>query len=345
MVVNFSRAAHSRHRGLIQTLPMFLGTVIFLSLLLSFDASAVITEVPFAINERIMISISEGNINITTSPQAQNVKIAFSEGIEADYSIEKTEGKLEIRSRDQLSRADFGKTGKKKRDIEIVAPPSSALELHLLEGSANISKFSREVLAHVQKGHLTIKECQGANLTLQAQKGDITVIDSQGRMLLDSYAASVSVKGFIGDIELQNFSGETLLEKSKGFISLVLGSGITKVQSSSGSLQFELAKGILNSILFKGRVEGQSGEGAVSVNLAAESDLNLKAQSGRVTVQTALNSGTLLNVSSEEGEIYGPSYLKVSRYGGAKHLRGRLKGDSQKSSVVVRGQEATIIIK
>jgi hypothetical protein len=354
MVVNFSRRAQSLTRGLFG----FCFALIFASLGVSSVASALVMEMPLAGAEKVMISLSEGNLSVSASPQARQVKITFSDGIEADYLVEKTDSGMQIRSRDQLNRADFGNvTGnatkatkttnvaKKKRDIEVIVPATATLELHLLEGSALISKFSRDVLAHVQKGHLTVKESQGANLTLHAHKGDITVLDSQGRIFLDSYAAAVLVRNFAGDIELQNFAGETTVEKSKGFFSLILGSGIAKVLTSSGSLQFELGKGIINSTLFQGRVEGQSGEGAVNVNLAPESDLNVKAQSGRVTVQTPLNSGALLNVSTQEGEIYGPNYLKVNRDSGAKYLRGRLKGDTQKSTIVVRGQEAAVVIK
>jgi hypothetical protein len=64
-----------------------------------------------------------------------------------------------------------------------------------------------------------------------------------------------------------------------------------------------------------------------------------------VTVQAPPNSGASLNLTTQEGEITVPSYLKVNRDGSQKSLRAHLKGDGQKGSIFVRAVEGSIIIR
>ncbi len=348
MIVKFSRICSKSDSISVSLSAVFLCNSILLFAGIS-SQQAKAADSALAVREKVVISISEGNLNLVSSPSIKALKVVFSEGTEGDYLVEKKGSQVEIRSRDQLSKSEFSKpvsaAGKKKRELEVLLPPNDEIEFHVLEGSVSVSGLSHEVLGHVLKGKMFFKDCQGANLTLHAQKAEVSVQDSQGKIFVDSYSGAVNLKNYSGDVELHNFSGESNLEKVKGFLSLALGSGVTKILSSSGSLQFELGKGVLTSQLFAGRIEGQSGEGAINVTLASENDLNLKAQAGKISVQTPQNSGALLNISTQEGEIYGPSYMRVARDGGNKTLRGRLKGETQKSSIVIRGQETVIVIK
>jgi hypothetical protein len=114
---------------------------------------------------------------------------------------------------------------------------------------------------------------------------------------------------------------------------------------SAGTFKFELGKASLNSQNFSGRVEGQTQEGPVNILMSADGEVNVKSQSARVTVQTPKASGAWLSLSTTDGDISGPSYIKVNREAGQKNLRGRLNGDVQKGSIIVRSQEGAIIIR
>jgi hypothetical protein len=46
-----------------------------------------------------------------------------------------------------------------------------------------------------------------------------------------------------------------------------------------------------------------------------------------------------------DGEIFVPKELKVNRLSSEKSVRGRLRGEAQRGSIVVRSQEATILVK
>jgi DUF4097 and DUF4098 domain-containing protein YvlB len=300
-------------------------------------------EVPLRGTEKISISVPEAVISLQANPQAKTLRVNLGDAAAEEYSITSDGTTLLILPKEPVTKENFGQFQPKKRIIEIQGP-ALPVEIHAFEGQVQLTKWSREALVHVQKGRIVSREGTGS-LLLHSQNGEIQVLDHQGRLDVDAYKSSVVVKELTGDADIENFSGETTIDKAKGFLSLNQGQGSTKVTGSSGTVQFELAKGVLNIQNFQGRVEGQTQEGPVTVNMAAETEVSLKSQSGRVTVQAPPNSGASLNLTTQEGDIVVPNYLKVNRDGSQKTLRARLKGENQKGSVLVRSQEGSIIIR
>lgn len=309
----------------------------------AFAAQAALSEIPVKGSERILISVSDAVINLQANPTMKSLKIQLVDGAQEDFQVATSEGLIEIKNREVTAKEDFGKFPVKKRIIEIQGPPL-ALEIHAFDGQVNITKWTKETLVHLQKGRIGVKDSSGT-LKVHSQTGDILITDQVGKVQVDTYKSSVTIRGLVGDLDLDNFSGETLIEKSKGFISVNQGQGTAKILSSQGTLQFELLKGMFQAAQFLGRIEGQTSEGPVSIMMAPEGEVNVKSQSGKVTIQAAAKAGSLLNLASSEGEIFVPNYLKVSRDGSQKSMHGRLKGEVQKGSIIVRSQNGTIIIK
>jgi DUF4097 and DUF4098 domain-containing protein YvlB len=323
--------------------PISLGLVLLWGGVLS-QHSALAVEIPWNGNGKVVVSVSEGHWNIRPSI-GKTIKFEGPD-VDSGFLLEKRDSQIEIRSRDQLNKTDFGKISAdaNKKKYELWIPAMASLDFHLLEGNLVVSKLVKEGLLHIQKGKIVLNDMSGT-WTLHAQKGDIVVHDSQGRVTVDSYGADIDMKNFTGDAEIANFTGDSNLDKLKGFLSLNQGSGATKVTGSSGTMQFEQARGTLKVQQFGGRVEGQSQEGVIVIALAAEADLHLRTQAGRINVTTVPNSGAALNIATQEGELYVPSYLKIARESGTKSLRNRLRGDIGKSSIFIRSQEGSIVIK
>jgi DUF4097 and DUF4098 domain-containing protein YvlB len=139
--------------------------------------------------------------------------------------------------------------------------------------------------------------------------------------------------------------GEVAIEKTRGFISVISNQANIKINGGSGTLQFEIVRGSLLANQFQGRTEGHSQEANVGLQLSTEQDVNLKSQSGRMTVAMPKDSGAMLNLNSVEGEIIVPSYLRVAKEGSSKSLKGRLKGEGKESLIIIRSQEGAIIVK
>lgn len=310
---------------------------------LSSAALSAVSEFPVRGNEKILISVPEAVLNVQTNPSLKTLRVNLVDGAQDDYQVTLNEGVIDVRSKEALSKENFGQFSPKKRIIEIQGP-ALPLEVHLFDGQVSVQKWNKETLLHVQKGRIVLRDSSGT-AKIYSQSGEIQVLSHQGRVEVDTYKGNVIVRELTGDMDLENFSGETTVDKGKGFISINQGQGSAKVLASSGTLQFELVKGILNSQNFSGRVEGQTLEGPVNIQLANDGEVNVKSQSGRVTIQSLASSGAALNLTTVDGDILGPNYLKVSRDGSQKSLRGRLKGDNQKGSIVVRTQDGAIVLK
>jgi len=311
-----------------------------------FSALGAMTEVPVKGNEKILISVPEAVIHVQGTSQgssAKTLKINLNEGASEDYMIRMEGSVIRIEPKEASQNGFLVKPAAKKRSIEI-SGPSVQLEIHAFEGQIQLAKWSKEALLHLQKGRILSRE-GAATLIAHSQSGEIQILDHQGRVEVDAYRSAVIVKNLNGDADLENFSGETNVDKTRGFLSLNQGQGNTKITASSGTLQFEVSKGILNVQSFQGRVEGQTQEGPVNVSMASEGEVNIRSQNGRVTVHTPADSGAFLNLTSVEGDIQVPNYLRVVREGSQKALKGRLKGSTQKGSVVVRSQEGAIVIR
>jgi DUF4097 and DUF4098 domain-containing protein YvlB len=271
------------------------------------------------------------------------LKIGLGDAANEEYVVVNDGNVLQIRSREPIAKENFGQYPAKKRTIEI-SGASVPLELHAFEAQVQLTSWASAALLHIQRGKIIAKDGT-ASLTAHSQTGEISILNHQGPVAVDAYKSNVTLRDLTGDGDIDNFSGETLIDKAKGFLSLTQGAGTTKVLASTGTLQFEVVKGVMSIQKFQGRVEGQTQEGPVTVIMAPETEVNLKAQSGRVTVDAPHDSGAALNLVTQEGDIYVPNYLKVNRDGSQKTLRAHLKGDSAKGSIFIRSQEGSIFIR
>lgn len=310
--------------------------------LISQAALSAVTEIPVKGGEKILISVPAADFKIH-GQSGKVLRVNLNAEASEDFALRREGNQIRIEPKEASQNGFLTKPSPKKHVIEI-SGPSLNLEIHAFEGQIHLNKWNKEALLHLQKGHIVSRDGSGS-LIAHAQTGEIEVFNHQGRLEVDSYKANISVQNLNGDADLESFLGETEVNKAKGFLSLNQGQGSSKITDSSGTLQFELAKGILNVRGFQGRVEGQTQEGPVNVSMSTGSEINIRSQNARVTVHADSKSGAYLNLATVEGQIYVPNYLRVSRDGSQKYLKGRLKGESRKGSVLVRSQEGVIVIR
>ncbi len=323
--------------------------IIFSLIFCGLNALASQQEIDVKEGSHLLISCEEATVTLVGGPQAKLKIVLDPVGESLVEFASSNDGNSDyFQIRDKASRPKMKQTGKhddSKNHVRIeISGRSLPAEIHLREGQVTLQKWQKEVYAHVQKGKIIAKE-NSNSLVLHMQKGEIAVTDHQGKLLIDSLQASAMIKELKGDLEAQSFMGDLTLEKFSGSGAINANQGSVKVVGGSGSLQFELQKANLQSTQFDGRVEGQSQEGSVAIQAGKDPDVNIKSQTGKVSVSTTANSGALLNLSSAEGDVIVPAYLKVSRDGSVRSLRGRLKGESQKGSIFVRSQEGVITVR
>lgn len=305
--------------------------------------------------DRIFETTSEGKLILVldsaaitvTGSNSNEMKVHVSDS-ESTGTVEMSESSGVIKIAQMNAKADVLREGQKdnrKSPLKVeISGGSIPLEIHVREGSIFVQKWNRDVYAHVGKGKILAKENSGF-FNAHAIKGEILVNRQSGRVQIDSVQAVSTLKEISGDVEVQSFLGDVFLEKNNGVLSALTNSGNLKVTGGQGTLNFETIKGSVNAQSFDGRVEGSSGEGGVTINAFKESDIVLKSNQGRVTVVTAAGSGVFLNLYSAEGDVILPQYLKSNRMGLARSFRGRLKGDLQKGSVIVKSQSGVVTVR
>jgi hypothetical protein len=285
-------------------------------------------------NEKLIVILNDANVSVVPSSNRQ-FQISYSDEV---LTSTKNSNSTEFRAPEKMTAA---KKSPSKVDLIVPAGP---LEIHAYDGSIVINRHSGDEIIHLQKGKIILKDTQGQTM-LHSQKGEVLTVNHNGKLIIDSYMSAVTVKDLNGDLELQTFAGECTIDKAKGFLNLSIGQGSAKVIASQGSMAFEMGKGSLLSQQFQGRIDGITQDGPVTVALSKDSEVSLKSQSGKVTVQSPPGGGTYVSVVNQEGDIFAPNYLKINRDGGVKILRGRIKGEVQKGSIVVRSQDGPVIIK
>jgi hypothetical protein len=314
---------------------MLLRTIGFF--LLCSSASAAVQKWPVKPQDRVKISLSKAQVTLLSTKESA---VTFSSGAGCrEVQTEAREGEFIIRETDLL------KTQSEASACQVqIQVPSTPLQLHVLEGSILAQKPTSDLLLHVQKGRVALREGAGT-ATVHVQKGEVQVTDYQGRLRLDLQQAGAVVKGLQGELDLQSLGGDHLIEKAKGNLRVVQAQGSLKVTGGQGSLQLETVRSTLTTQAFAGRIEGQTQEGTLNLSLTAEPDVNLKSQAGRITLAVLPGSGAHVNLVTQEGDLFGPSFLPIAKEGTVKMIRGRLRGEASKGSLIVRSQEGSIVLK
>lgn len=319
-----------------------------LVLLFSSASWAAQFEVPLQDGDRIVIRGLSAQVQLV-GQGGNNLRInGPEEGSQAGrFIVQKRDHVIEIQMNEFGSKKDWrealARAGSYNKKIEI-SGASVPVEIHLRDGSVSLQKWTKEANVHLVQGKVISVNGSGS-LQAHVQKGEISVSDHSGKVATDSYNAGVNLRNLNGDVESQSFAGNLVLDKVKGFTSLNSQQANVKISQSSGTLQFENGKGPVAIQSFQGRIEGQTGEGSVSLSFLPESELNLKAKSGRIQIQSPANSGASVNLTTVEGDISVPKDLRVNRLGSEKNVRGRLRGEAQKGSIFVRSQEGSISLR
>ncbi len=298
--------------------------------------------------DRIVVVGLEAHVQLNAQPNAPKLRVS---GIDdtsdpGNFALEKKDRVLFIKMQEYADKKEWKEAlsrAPKRKTLEFVGA-SIPVEIQLREGQVSSQKWSKELKVSLVKGRVTAMG-GSASLSIQLQNGDATIQDQSSKVAADVYKGNLMVRNLQGDLEGSVYAGTMTVEKSKGVLTLNTTRSTAKILHSSGTLQFENVQGSIVAQQFAGRVDGQTGEGPVSLGILPDTDVHVKAASGRVSVQTVAGSGAMLNLLTTDGEITVPGEIKVNRSATEKTVRGRLKGGEQKGSIVVRSQEGNIVVK
>lgn len=305
-------------------------------------------EIPFTEGDQILLRGVNAQITVQTVAGAvgPGSKLRITGLNEAGWSWERRDQVIAIDGPEGDSRRSLADQLKNPgaRAVLEISGPSLPMEIHLRDGLVTLNRGQHEARVHMKSGRVVANSRTGT-LRSSVLKGDVSVNDSNGRTDVDVYQGNINLKNCKGETDVALFGGALAVDQGSGTLSLNVSNATAKIQKFNGTLQVESRKGAVSGTGLQGRIEGTSAEGNFNFQVTGETDVNIKSQSGRVNVQLPPASGAMLNLMTGEGEIQVPSELKVARGALEKSVRGRVRGEGGKISVVVRSQEGTIVVK
>ena len=305
--------------------------------------------VPVQEGDQLVIRGVEAQVQLIPTPGVKALKVNGIEGTagEGAFVLSKKDNVIEVRMNGYDGKnawmSALAKGGGQLRKIEI-SSPSIPVDIQLRNGSLTAQKWGKDIRISLSQGRISLIGGVGA-LNLYTQKGEVNVQDHAGIVRADSYSGVMTLKNIQGDIDASLFSGPLVVEKSQGFCVLSSRVGPVKVAQSSGTLSFENGKGVLSILGFAGRIDGQNQDGSVVVQMALDSEVDIKSKTGRIQITAPASSGSSVNLTTVEGDIFVPNELRVNKLSSEKNVRGRLRGESQRGSILVRSQEGSIVVK
>lgn len=317
-----------------------------LMLLVASYAQANNFEVKVQPGDRLVIRGLDAQVQFTGQPASDVVRVkgAQTTASQGAYVLSKSGNTIEIKIADLGSKRAWKQAltqGTPVR-LEISGKPIPT-EVNLYKGALALKGWGDLKLAATQ-GRFQSQEGRG-HLEVFLQSGETQILKHVGAVTVDSYQGKVTVQNHKGDVDARLFSGQLLLENVQGFIKTSTQSANSQIHSSTGAIQFDNGTGTMSVQPLNGRMEGQTREGALDIKMALDSEVDVRSQSGKVTVQSPANSGASVRLISVDGEIFPPKELKVVRQSAERTARGKLRGDAQRGSVFVRSQDGAIVLK
>ena len=334
-----------------------LAIVIFSSTL--FGANIAITaplpvKMMVSAGDEVVIKGFRGNVEYVVEPSAHDVSVLMSQPSRASaqkYHDEwqfsfKREGSailavIDGPSSKQIWNEVMVSNGIPEFDLRVTGP-SLPLHINWNEGRITVINLKKELHITALKSNIVVMKSEG-DLSIADQEGSVLVRDHKGEVKIDSYLAKVDVKNIEGKLDIQNFTGESHIEDIAGDTNLSSFKGATKVAGLKGRLEFKNGNSPLRIEKFEGELRGRSAQGSVYAEVRGDANVRLESAEGAVNLRLPA-SGAWVNLGTEEGSLFVPNFLKLTRLSSQQIRTGRLRG-SGGGSMFVRTTAGDIHLK
>ena len=224
-----------------------------------------------------------------------------------------------------------------------VSGPAFPVEVFLSEGKVVADGWASAVSARFVKGEFVSTAGSGMrNVFLKTGKASVRSLN--GVVKFDSYRADIEVSDSKGMADIYNFSGPVEIKGHSGKLNIKSYNGKTTIEGAQAELDFAFDQGDFRVTEFEGKINGDGGDANVKLAYAGKADISVKTKAGNVTIVSPKNSGSVINVGSEEGFLNLPGAIKRSETLQMKLGQGRLDGPIQ-GKVFVRTKSGAISVK
>lgn len=299
--------------------------------------------------DKVSIAGVAGDVRLTTKKGARQFTawIKGPQGEDFPLSLKKENGVIYLKVSGPIEKSawELAMVDKKwpKYNMNIVVPDVvDSVQLNWWKGKVSVKDLHSSLSVTIQEGKLKVTDSVG-DLMAYVQKGTIEVMRQKGAVDAESYSGQVTIKDVEGVVSVNNFTGKSVVEGVEGTLNYNSYSGTTLVKNVKGRFNFKNGRSKLEARGVEGDIRGRSGQGPVKITSNSKMNVNIKSIEGTVSLKIP-RSGAHVNVGSEKGGLYVPSFLKMTHFTSLKVKRGKLRGDV-KGRVFVRTQSGDIRIQ
>ena len=302
--------------------------------------------------DTLALVIPDGQIRLISSPGSQaSLKVTKTGGAggdnDEDWNMvsDRRGNRVELKVRIPDSRAALTHLLKNERVPRFIIEghvPAVHLEVAVRKGNIRVENHIGAVKLQLLVGDITILGGEGP-LAVTHQEGILSVRGHRGSVRCESYQGKVFAEAIKGNLEIENFMGETSVKASEGSLNLTSSRGTSRISGQKGRMDFWQGRGTLSIDDLQGSLKGQTQQGSVVASLGGEADVRLTSQEGPISLKLK-DSKALLQLSTQDGNIFVPSPLRVTDMGSQKYVRGRLSGNVG-GSVVVKSDSGVIRVQ
>lgn len=214
------------------------------------------------------------------------------------------------------------------------------LYLHWVRGGGLVKAWSANLKGLYLSGNFQIWDSKG-DLDIHALNGEVKVKQHIGNVKIESHGAKISIDGLVGGLKINNFRGNSTVQGVQGRLSSKNLKGLSWLKANKGEVFFQNGHGELSIEEHEGSIKGNTLDGKVNLVMASENRVRIHSEEGSVAVKMGKNSGSFVNIGSEEGFVSFPRPLKLQRLANLKYAKGRLRGN-QKGSLFIRNKKGDV---
>jgi len=227
-------------------------------------------------------------------------------------------------------------------EMKITLPPKS-LEIFWAQGQVVADSFPADLSVQMTEGDVHVGAGKG-HLMLQLIKGRGKVLKHEGPIDIQSFNGQFTLSQSQGSLTVNNHSANYSISQHKGPLEIRNHSGSIKVVDMQGTVTLKNVSGVVSLDKIQGSLSGDVNGGRLDAKFDSLQSFSLASEKGVVHLEAPKDSGALVSLRSEKGQMYAPIHLRKQRRGRWTERKGQLKGQEQ-GNIKIVSKYGDIVLK
>ncbi len=303
---------------------------------------------PIGMAEKIVVRGFKGRLQIVPT-ETETLKIeAETKGDPQGWTFtaRNVQNHWEILVKGSSEQEDFEQLREGKNlphfDIKVTAP-QRPMEVYWNEGDVMVENWQSDLSTQVTKGTFLSRKGKG-RYKVQMIDGTVDFAEHQGAIDVQTFKGKLKLVKTKGDLTINNHSASLLLSEHEGPIRIQNHSGSARLTDVKGRARVKNIAGVFRLTKYSGNFDGDFEKGSLVANFESLQSFKVNSEEAAVTLNAPKDSGALVSLRSEKGNLWGPPTLRKVKRGRWTEKKGRLRGEEQ-GNIKIISKYGDIVLK